>query len=554
MLKKFNRAMRYIESYTNFKNALLLLLALCFLLSGCKKEVEVTPFDEGDMSTNVDELPPPAGSGVAEKKTLSIMVGQNPATLHPLAVLDENTANLLSLITEPAIQISADGKFSAGVIQSWDVSEDGLTYTFHIRKNVLFHRDYGSVTADDLIFALEKIKSSDATQCEYAKYSSVLASYEKIDDLTLKVVATKKSRDIFYLMNFPVIPKSYYEQLGLDTKKPPIGTGPYFVESESAEGFVLSCNAAWWQEEPVYDQIIAKPVSDDELKIGSSALEQFQVIYTSLMTANSYSAAGKNEIHQVVTPTYDCLVPNYRNEFLAKREVREAISIALNRSELISVALLGQGQAAEMPVNPNFWAYEGLESSAGVYNAAEANRLLENAGLAMDEEQGLRYVENADGSKRYVKFKLLYTESTEYAYRKALCEKIAEQLKLVGIEIELVEADAQTYRSYLDSGNFQLALCSFFTNANGDNAFLFSEYNYGKAPTQALGGKLDAFRAAITSEEIKSTFSEYVRAYLEEIPTIGLHYRTHAAILDANISAPSRLAYKNIYADIGQWK
>ena len=84
--------------------------------------------------------------------------------------------------------------------------------------------------------------------------------------------------------------------------------------------------------------------------------------------------------------------------------------------------------------------------------------------------------------------------------------------------------------------------------------FLFSEYNYGKAPTQALSEKLGAFRAALTSEEIKSTFSEYVRAYLEEIPTIGLHYRTHAAILDANISAPSRLAYKNIYADIGQWK
>lgn len=554
MLKKFNRAMRYIGSYTNFKNAVLLFLAVCFLLAGCKKEVEVTPFDEGDMSTNVNELPPPASSEAAEKKTLCIMMAPNPSSLHPLAVLDEHTANLLSLITEPAIRISADGKFSAGIVQSWDISEDGLTYTFHIRKNVLFHGDYGSVTADDLIFALEKIKGSDAAQCEYAKYSSVLSSYEKIDDLTLRVVASRKSRDIFYLMSFPVIPRAYYEQLGLNTTKLPIGTGPYFAESNTAEGFVLSPNTAWWQEVPVYDQIIAKPVSGDELKIGSSALDQFQVIYTSLMTANSYSAVGKNEIHQVVTPTYDCLVPNYRNEFLAKREVREAISTALNRSELISVALLGQGQAAEMPVNPNFWAYEGLESSAGVYNAAEANRLLESAGLAMDEERGLRYVENADGSKRYLKFKLLYTESSEYAYRKALCEKIAEQLKLVGIEIELVEADAQTYRSHLDSNNFQLALCSFFTNTNGDNAFLFSQYNYGKAPTQALAEKLNAFRGAVASEEIKRTFSEYVEAYLEEIPTIGLHYRTHAAILDANIAAPSRLVYKNIYADIGQWK
>ena len=45
---------------------------------------------------------------------------------------------------------------------------------------------------------------------------------------------------------------------------------------------MLSRNAAWWQQAPIYDQIIAKPISDDELKIGGSALEQFQVIYTSV--------------------------------------------------------------------------------------------------------------------------------------------------------------------------------------------------------------------------------------------------------------------------------
>ena len=103
------------------------------------------------------------------------------------------------------------------------------------------------------------------------------------------------------------------------------------------------------------------------------------------------------------------------------------MSTAINRSELISVALLGQGQAAEMPVNPNFWAYEGLESSASVYSITEANMILDQAGIPLDEQTGLRYVENADGSKRYLKLQLLYTESSEYAYRRAVCEKSQEQ-------------------------------------------------------------------------------------------------------------------------------
>lgn len=554
MLKKFSKAIRYIASSINFKRPAFLLLALCFLLAGCKKEVEVAVFEESNGQADVNELPIPESNAPAEQRTLSIITTPNPASLHPLAVLDENTANLLSLIFEPAIRISADGKFLPSVIESWEQSDDALSYTFHIRKNVSFHGNYGTVTADDLIFALDKIKNADPNACEYAKYREIAASYEKVDDLTLRVTVSKKSSDIFYLMSFPVMPRDYYGSLELNTTKTPIGTGPYYVASYSKEeGFTLEQNVVWWKTPPVFTRIIAKPVVDSELQIGSEQLDSFGVISTSLMTAGSYAASGKTNVNQVVTPTYDCLVPNYNNSLLSNKEVREAISIAINRSELISMGLLGQGQAAEMPVNPNFWAYEGLESSAGVYNVSEANAILERAGYPMDQATGYRY-RDVEGSRQNLKFKLLYTESANYAYRKAVCEKIAEQLKRVGIEVELVEADSATYKEHLKNNNFQLALCSFYTSANDDNAFLYSDANFGKAPTSALREKLDAYRAAVTSEEIKIAFADYVKEYLAEIPTIGLYYRTHAMIVNASIEIPSRCGYKSVYADIGQWK
>lgn len=555
MFKKFSRAIKYIASSISFKRCFLPLFAFCFLFAGCKKEVEITVFQEEELETHVNELPAPDASSTSTEKILTLITTPNPATLHPFAVLDENTANLLSLTAEPAIQIMADGSFQPCVIESWELGEDGKTYTFHIRKNVVFHQNYGMVTADDLMFALDTIKNADPATCEYAKYAGVLSSYEKVDDLTLKVTIAQKSQDIFYLMSFPVLPKEYYEGLGLDTTKTPIGTGPYYVETYSEEeGFILKPHSSWWQVPPSFTAIHAKPVVDTNLKIGSSELEEYQVIPTSLMTANSLAASGKTTINQVVTPTYDCLIPNYNNSFLGRQEVRQAISTAINRSELISVALLGQGQAAEMPVNPNFWAYEGLESSASVYSITEANMILDQAGIPLDEQTGLRYVENADGSKRYLKLQLLYTESSEYAYRRAVCEKIAEQLRLIGIEIEPVEADSSTYRNNLEENNFQLALCSFFTNSNGNNEFLFSTHNYGQASTNVLREKLSAFCASMTNQEIQSAFADYVQTYLSEVPTIGLYYRTHALIVHADITVPAKCAYKSAYAQIGQWK
>ncbi len=106
------------------------------MLAGCKKEVEVAVFEESNGQADVNELPIPESNAPAEQRTLSIITTPNPASLHPLAVLDENTANLLSLIFEPAIRISADGKFLPSVIESWEQSDDALSYTFHIRKKM----------------------------------------------------------------------------------------------------------------------------------------------------------------------------------------------------------------------------------------------------------------------------------------------------------------------------------------------------------------------------------------------------------------------------------
>ena len=80
---------------------------------------------------------------------------------------------------EPAIKIEANGEILPSVIENWTFDAQTMTFTFVIRKNVSFHDGKGMVTADDLLFCIERICSYTETECPYARYKYVIAGYEK---------------------------------------------------------------------------------------------------------------------------------------------------------------------------------------------------------------------------------------------------------------------------------------------------------------------------------------------------------------------------------------
>ncbi len=88
---------------------------------------------------------------------------------------DENMCNLFSLVTEPALPYGGAGSFEASVIESYEVSEDGLTYVF-ISGKVKFHEEYGKSQPKAIVYCVDRICKADVSGCVCARYSDAVSS------------------------------------------------------------------------------------------------------------------------------------------------------------------------------------------------------------------------------------------------------------------------------------------------------------------------------------------------------------------------------------------
>lgn len=558
MSSAFKRAIKSINSSTTWaKRGLCCLLAFGLLASaGCSGPATS---EENSAAPTASELPMPEqtqSAPVAETDTLRFPLPQNITTFHPLVAQDENLSSMLSLVFEPALKMSATGEFSPSIIESWTVDESGTTFVFTLREGVQFHGDHGVVTSDDLLFCLDTINTLAEEACPWKQYMASVLSYEKIDNTHFRLVATQKTADILFLMTFPVLPKSAYESRSTDSLALPIGTGPYIADAYSAQdGLSLSRNENWWKSPAKFSKITFLPQEDETVQITNYQTGLLDGVPTSLTTANSYSAEGKTTVHSIVTPYYECLIPNMRHEDLQDKQVRQAISLAIDRSSIITTSILGEGIATETPLRPDLSYFEGQNLEVNAYNLAEAQRLLTQAGYIEDPATGFRYKEGEDGEKHWLTIKLLYTESQDFYYRASVANSIKQQLELAGIQVELVEKDAEEYVSLLEAKTFDMALCCFYMRTDNQISFLFSDANnYGEYIDGELSQLLSNTRSALTEEERGKAFSELQRELLDALPQIGLFFRENALILDSDIRITENLRYRYIFADIASWE
>ena len=388
----------------------------------------------------------------------------------------------------------------------------------------------------------------------YTKYGKKVTgiTVEGTDYLTL--TTSGSTPDIFYLMSFPVIPKSYYEGKEDETKRKPVGTNAYYVTEYTDDGgFTLALNSKWWRGNPVYSGVNVKPVDSEEAKLSDYQLGLYDGTATDLMTVSSLSQNNSTSVHSVVTPDYNCLLPNMRNEFLAKKEVRQAISYALDRSAIIMNSVLGEGLETESALRPDLSYFNKSTNIVNGNNITKANSILDDLGYQVDETTNMRYTENDDGTKRWLKFNIIYTESKELYYRRSILDTVQQQLAKVGIDVTIVEKTADEYKAMLSAKTFDMALCDFYMKANNDVTFLFDDYNYGEYSGQSLAGLLSATRTAKNTDELNSAYLSLQEYLVENLPQIGLFFREHALVLKSKIHLSDTLKMDSVYADIGMW-
>jgi peptide/nickel transport system substrate-binding protein len=448
-------------------------------------------------------------AGLASAQTaITIGMQLEPPNLDPTAgaaaAIDEVVyANVFEGLT----RYNPDGTISPALAESWEISDDGTVYTFRLREGVTFH-DGTDFTADDVKFTLDRARAEESTNAQKALFAGI-ADVTVVDPLTVQVTLSAPAGG--FLTNLAwgdaviVAPESA-ETLATA----PVGTGPFrFARWVQGDRVELERNADYWGEAPALEKATFKFIADPTAA--------FAAVMAGDVDAFPVFPAPENLAQFAADPRFKVIVGSTEGETilsmnhgvpeLADVRVRQAISHAINRQEIIDGAMFGYGTPIGThfaPHNPDYVDLTGLSA----YDPEKAKALLAEAGV-----EGLTLS--------------LKLPPPTYARRGG--EIIAAQLRAVGIETQIENLEwAQWLEQVFRGKDFDLTIVSH-TEPMDINIYARPDYyfQYDNSALQEVMAELDistdaAARSALLKQAQQIISEDYVNAYLFQLAKTGV--------------------------------
>jgi len=449
-----------------------------------------------------------AGTAFAAQDTLTIGMVLEPPNLDPTggaaAAIDEVVyANVFEGLT----RFGSDGAILPALASSWDVSADGLTYTFHLHSGVKFH-DGTDMNADDVVFSLNRARAEDSTNAQKALFKGI-ASVEATDATTATVTLSEPNGNFPFNMAWGDAVIVGEESIA-DAATNPIGTGPFkFANWVQGDRVDLERNANYWGAAPALSKATFKFISDPNAAFAAMMAGDVDA-FPNFPAAETLPQFEGNPQFQVIVGSTEgetILSINNKSGPLSDVKVREAIAHAINRQEIIDGAMSGYGTPIGTHFAPHNPAYVDL-TGMSAYDPELSKKLLAEAGQSD------------------LKLRLMLPPP---AYARRGGEIIAAQLRAVGIETEISNLEwAQWIEQVFKGKDFDLTIVSH-TEPADINIYARPDYyfQYDSADFQALMDKLNltsdpAERMAIQADAQKMISSEYVNGFLFQLAKTGV--------------------------------
>ncbi len=404
--------------------------------------------------------------------TLVVPVNADPTTLNPAVTIDINVHRVMWEVFEGLVELDRDLNPLPGLADSWDVSVDGMTITFHLAKNVKWH-DGKPFTSKDVEFSVMEVVGKYHPQNMWIK--DYLKSIETPNDHTAVFLMKKAYAPLFLGLiekNCPIIPRHLYE--GTDILKNPhnlsnpIGTGPFkFKEWMKGDQVTLIRNENYRKPGlPYLDRIIFRVIKDPGTR--SLAFEKGEIDLLDFITGSYPDFKRLSSLPNVITsppfgdPGLSVIALNLKgNKILSNLKVRQAIYHAIDRQFISDKARYGLNPPADSAIpklfrdfyNPNVKKYD--------YNLGKANKLLDEAG----------YQRGTDG----VRFKIRLTYELGFTYAEKPSQIIKPMLREAGIDValEVLERSVLFEKVF---AKYDYDMFVFGQSPNGDPAIGLSRY------------------------------------------------------------------------------
>jgi dipeptide transport system substrate-binding protein len=367
-------------------------------------------------------------------------------------------------------------KIEPGLAESWDISDDGLEYTFHLRPGVKFQttksftpsRDFN---ADDVVWSFERqldpnhpfhqVSGGTYEYFQGMDMPNLLKAVEKVDDLTVKFVLNHPEAPFLANlgMDFASIFSAEYAQKMLDAGTPekvdldPVGTGPFQLVAYQKDTVIrYKANPDYWAGKAAIDDLVFAITVDPSVRWEKLQAGECQVMaYPNPADLDAIRANPDINLLEQEGLNVGYLAFNTEKEPFTDKRVRQALNMAINKQAILDAVFQGSGKIAKNPIPPTMWSYNDAVKDYP-YDPDAAKKLLAEAGYP-------------DGFKTNIWAMPVQRPYNPNARRMA--ELIQADWAKVGVQAEIVSYEWGEYLKRSLAGEHQTILLGW-TGDNGD--------------------------------------------------------------------------------------
>jgi peptide/nickel transport system substrate-binding protein len=482
-------------------------------------------------------------------------IGDASNLLPPLAT-DTASTDVIGLVYNGLVRYDKNLRIEGDLAESWDISPDNLTITFHLRRGVKWH-DGAPFTSEDALFTYH-VMIDPKTPTAYAERYRQVVKAEAPDPYTFRVTYEKPLATALISWGIGMLPKHLLENVDI-TQSPlassPVGTGPFrFVEWRRGEKIVLEANPDYYEGRPYLRRVVYRVIPDPStmfLELQSGGLDYMDL--TPLQFARQTDTpAFRRRFNKYRYPAsaYAYLGYNLRRPLFQDKRVRQALSFAINKQEIVEGVLLGLGQIATGPYKPGSWPYNP-DVERFPYDPERARALLAEAGWKDRDGDGI-----LDKDGRSFSFTIVTNQGNDQRIKAG--EIIQRRFREVGVDVKLRVIEwASFLKEFINPGNFDATILGWTIVPDPDayNVWHSSktkvgELNFIHFKNEEVDRLLEEGRRTFDQDRRKQIYDRFQEILAEEQPYTFLYVPDALPAVSSRVRgiepAPAGISYNFI--------
>ncbi|URZ07256.1 ABC transporter substrate-binding protein [Clostridium felsineum] len=455
-------------------------------------------------------------------------------------------------------------------IAKWDISKDGLVYTFHIKDNVKFS-DGTPLTAEDVEFTFtylcDKLTNSNTFDPStvnikgWKDYSdgktNKVEGIKVKDSHTISFELEKENTSAIYalartlIVSKKLLGKNYKQgnASSIETmENTPIGSGQYiFKESKPGEEYDFEANPNYWRGKPKIEKVILKVTNQNNamqmLKDGEIDLNQIKPNNEAIEEIKSFKYVDFTTFPANV---YGYIGINLNRDIFKDKKVRQALTYGLDRENIVKNVFGSYGTVCNEPQSVASWNYNE-DVNKYKFNTDKANKLLDEAGWKKDSD-GIR-------KKNGQKFQIHYLASSDNPVNDVLIPIMKENYKKLGIEVLVDSMDFTSVNNKVENKDFDMFFMAGSLSANPDQSVVFKTegtQNFFGYSNKELDKEMSDSLKEQNFDTRKKDYKKVWEMINDDMPTIFMYQRNDMWAISSRVKGINVTPYKDFTVSL--WK